>query len=72
MLPLVAALAAGLALTMTLDIWAGRTQAATEAPHGLAFLGLGLLWLLTRDVRYARYARYARAPHTRTGTARPA
>jgi predicted anti-sigma-YlaC factor YlaD len=69
MLPLVAALAAGLALTMTLDIWAGRTQAATEAPHGLAFLGLGLLWLLTRD---ARYGRYARAPHTRTGTARPA
>jgi predicted anti-sigma-YlaC factor YlaD len=75
MLPLVAALAAGLALTMTLDIWAGRTQAATEAPHGLAFLGLGLLWLLTRDARYGRYARYvrsARAPHTRTGTARPA
>ena len=46
MLPLVGALAAGLALTMALDIAAGRTQAAAEAPHGLAFLGLGLLWLV--------------------------
>jgi predicted anti-sigma-YlaC factor YlaD len=62
MLPLVAALAAGLALTMTLDITAGRTQAATEAPHGLAFLGLGLLWLLTRDVRSSRAPRALRAP----------
>jgi predicted anti-sigma-YlaC factor YlaD len=46
MLPLVAALVVGLGLTMALDIAAGRTQAAVEAPHGLAFLGLGLLWLV--------------------------
>ncbi len=46
MVPLVAALAVGLALTMGVDIVAGRTQAAAEAPHGLAFLGLGLLWLV--------------------------
>jgi predicted anti-sigma-YlaC factor YlaD len=46
MLPLVAALVVGLGLTMALDIAAGRTQAAVEAPHGLAFLGLGLLWLM--------------------------
>lgn len=57
MLPLVAALAAGLALTTALDISAGRTQAAAEAPHGLAFVGLGLLWLLARDVQAGRTPR---------------
>jgi predicted anti-sigma-YlaC factor YlaD len=46
LLPLVAALAVGLAFTMATDIAAGRTQAAAEAPHGLAFLGLALLWIL--------------------------
>jgi predicted anti-sigma-YlaC factor YlaD len=46
MLPLVAALVVGLGLTMAVDIAAGRTQAAVEAPHGLAFLGFGLLWLV--------------------------
>jgi predicted anti-sigma-YlaC factor YlaD len=46
MLPLVAALVVGLGSTMALDIWAGRTQAAAEAPHGLAFLGLGFLWVV--------------------------
>jgi predicted anti-sigma-YlaC factor YlaD len=46
MLPLVAALVLGLGVTMAVDIAAGRTQAAVEAPHGLAFLGLGLLWLV--------------------------
>ena len=61
-LPLVGALAAGLAFTMALDIWAGRAQAASEAPHGLAFLGLGLLWLLARDA----------GPHFRGPAARPA
>lgn len=57
MLPVVGALAAGLAITMAVDIGAGRTVAAAEAPHGLAFLGLGLLWLLTRQVRTTRSAR---------------
>jgi predicted anti-sigma-YlaC factor YlaD len=51
LLPFVAALAAGLAVTMIVDIAAGRTQAAAEAPHGLAFLGLGMLWLLSRHTR---------------------
>jgi predicted anti-sigma-YlaC factor YlaD len=46
LLPFVAVLAAGLALTMAVDIAAGRTQAAAEAPHGLALLGVGLLWVL--------------------------
>jgi len=46
MLPLVAVLVVGLGSTMAVDIWAGRTQAAAEAPHGLAFLGLGFLWVL--------------------------
>jgi predicted anti-sigma-YlaC factor YlaD len=49
LLPFVAALAGGLALTMVVDIAAGRTQAAAEAPHGLAFLGLAMLWLLSRQ-----------------------
>ena len=49
LLAVMAALAGGLALTMAVDIAAGRTNAAAEAPHGLAFLGLGLLWLLSRE-----------------------
>jgi predicted anti-sigma-YlaC factor YlaD len=44
MLPLVAVLVAGLTLTAGLDILAGRTVAGAEAPHGLAILGLVLLW----------------------------
>jgi predicted anti-sigma-YlaC factor YlaD len=48
LLPFVAALVVGLAVTMIVDIAGGRTQAAAEAPHGLAFLGLGMLWLLSR------------------------
>jgi predicted anti-sigma-YlaC factor YlaD len=51
LLPVVGALAAGFAFTMAVDIGAGRTQAAAEAPHGLAFLGLGFLWLLACEVR---------------------
>jgi predicted anti-sigma-YlaC factor YlaD len=46
MLPIMAALVAALGFTMALDIAAGRTQAAAEAPHGLAILGLGFLWVL--------------------------
>jgi predicted anti-sigma-YlaC factor YlaD len=53
LLAVMAALAGGLALTMAVDIAAGRTNAAAEAPHGLAFLGLGLLWLLSREVHPA-------------------
>ena len=53
LLAVMAALAGGLALTMAVDIAAGRTNAAAEAPHGLAFLGLGLLWLLSREVHAA-------------------
>jgi hypothetical protein len=41
---LVTALVAGLTLTSGLDILAGRTAAGAEAPHGLAILGLILLW----------------------------
>jgi predicted anti-sigma-YlaC factor YlaD len=44
MLPLVGALVAGLTLTSGLDILNGRTAAGAEAPHGLAILGLMLLW----------------------------
>jgi predicted anti-sigma-YlaC factor YlaD len=44
MLPLVGALVAGLSLTSGLDILNGRTAAGAEAPHGLAILGLMLLW----------------------------
>ena len=46
MLPFLGALVVALALTMAVDIAAGRTQAAAEAPHGLAFLGLAFLWIL--------------------------
>lgn len=56
LLPLVGALVAGLAITMVVDICAGRTQAAAEAPHGLAFLGVGLLWVLARESRRAELA----------------
>jgi predicted anti-sigma-YlaC factor YlaD len=68
MLPLVAALTAGLALTMAVDISAGRTQAAAEAPHGLAFLGLGLLWLLSRGIRPAGALRRPARPAAATAT----
>ena len=50
LLPFVAALSAALAVTMVVDIAAGHTDAAAEAPHGMAFLGLGMLWLLSRHV----------------------
>ena len=51
LLPIVAALAGGLAVSMVVDISAGRTQAAAVAPDCLAFLGLGLPWVLSRQVR---------------------
>jgi predicted anti-sigma-YlaC factor YlaD len=64
MLPFVAVLVVGLGSTMALDIWAGRTQAAAEAPHGLAFLGLGFLWVLAYPT--------AALGRRRGGRARPA
>lgn len=70
LLPVVWALAAGFALTMAVDIGAGRTQAAAEAPHGLAFLGLGFLWLLAREVRDPEVREVSR--HRTTGVTRPA
>ncbi|HEX3540253.1 MAG TPA: zf-HC2 domain-containing protein [Acidimicrobiales bacterium] len=70
LLAVMAALAGGLALTMAVDIAAGRTNAAAEAPHGLAFLGLAFLWLLSREVDAAAPRR---APRTAgTGRVRPA
>jgi predicted anti-sigma-YlaC factor YlaD len=50
MLPLVGALVVALVATMAADIAAGRTQATAEAPHGLAVLGLGLLWVLAHPI----------------------
>jgi len=70
LLPFVAALASGLALTMVIDIAAGRTQAAAEAPHGLAFLGLGMLWLLSRQTDLV--ARQAKPTVPTSGIARAA
>jgi predicted anti-sigma-YlaC factor YlaD len=60
MLPFMAVLAGGLALTMAADIAAGRTQAAAEAPHGLAFLGVGLLWVLAHPIPGRRPGRSTR------------
>jgi predicted anti-sigma-YlaC factor YlaD len=60
LLPFMAVLAGGLALTMAADIAAGRTQAAAEAPHGLAFLGVGLLWVLAHPIPARRPRRGAR------------
>jgi predicted anti-sigma-YlaC factor YlaD len=60
MLAFVAVLTAGLAVTMAVDIAAGRTQAAAEAPHGLAFLGVGLLWVLAHPLSTARSGNRAR------------
>jgi predicted anti-sigma-YlaC factor YlaD len=61
LLPFMVVLAAGLALTMAVDIAAGRTQAAAEAPHGLAFLGVGLLWVLAHPVSHPRTANRGRS-----------
>ncbi len=65
LLPVVWALAAGFAFTMAVDIGAGRTQAAAEAPHGLAFLGLGFLWVLAREVRDLKVRTVSRRRRTR-------
>jgi len=62
LLPVVIALVAGLALTMTLDVAAGRTRAAAEAPHGLALFGLGFLLLLARGESSLRSGRYPARP----------
>jgi predicted anti-sigma-YlaC factor YlaD len=58
-LPLMAALVAGLTITCVLDVTAGRTVAGTEAPHGLAVLGLALLWLVAHPTVGQRRSRYA-------------
>jgi predicted anti-sigma-YlaC factor YlaD len=51
---LVGVLVAGLTATMAIDIIGGRTVAATEAPHFLAVLGFGLLWLVAHPGAGAR------------------
>jgi predicted anti-sigma-YlaC factor YlaD len=53
-LVLVGVLVAGLTATMAVDIIGGRTVAATEAPHFLALLGFGLLWLVAHPGAGAR------------------
>jgi predicted anti-sigma-YlaC factor YlaD len=58
-LPLMAALVAGLTITCILDVAAGRTVAGAEAPHGLAVLGLALLWLVAHPTVGQRRSRYA-------------
>jgi predicted anti-sigma-YlaC factor YlaD len=45
-LPIMAALVACLTVTTLTDVAAGRTVATSEAPHGLAMLGVMLLWVL--------------------------
>jgi predicted anti-sigma-YlaC factor YlaD len=60
-LPIMAALVVALGSTMALDIGAGRTQAAAEAPHGLAILGLGFLWVLAYPATVAGRAGSRRA-----------
>ncbi len=50
MVPLVAALVAGLAVTTSIDVIEGRTLVSTEAIHLLDASGLGLLWALARTV----------------------
>jgi predicted anti-sigma-YlaC factor YlaD len=45
-LPLVGVLVGCLCATTVLDVAAGRTVAAAEAPHGLAFLGLAMILLI--------------------------
>jgi predicted anti-sigma-YlaC factor YlaD len=45
-LVLVGVLVTCLTVTMAVDIVAGRTVAAAEAPHMLALLGFGFLWLV--------------------------
>jgi predicted anti-sigma-YlaC factor YlaD len=60
MLPLVGALTVALVTTMAADVAAGRTQAAAEAPHGVALLGLGLLYALAHPISGRRHQPNAR------------
>jgi predicted anti-sigma-YlaC factor YlaD len=48
MVPLVAALVAGLAVTTSVDVMEGRTLVTTEAIHLTDVIGLALLWALAR------------------------
>jgi predicted anti-sigma-YlaC factor YlaD len=50
MVPLVAALVAGLTVTTGIDVMEGRVVAATEVGHLLEFMGLALVWALARIV----------------------
>jgi predicted anti-sigma-YlaC factor YlaD len=50
LLPVVAALVACLFGSSVLDVLSGNTAALGEAHHGIDFVGLAVLWLLSRDV----------------------
>jgi predicted anti-sigma-YlaC factor YlaD len=50
MVPIVAALVAGLAVTTGIDVMEGRVVATTEVGHLLELMGLALLWALARVV----------------------
>jgi predicted anti-sigma-YlaC factor YlaD len=48
LLPLAAALAAGMALTSAVDVAEGRAAALSESAHQLELLGVVLVWQLAR------------------------
>ena len=50
LLPVVAALVACLFGSSLLDVLSGNTAALGEAHHAIDFVGLAVLWLLSRDV----------------------
>jgi len=50
LLPVVAALVACLFGSSLLDVLSGTTAALGEAHHAIDFVGLAVLWLLSRDV----------------------
>jgi predicted anti-sigma-YlaC factor YlaD len=57
MLPLLAALATGLAATAAVDTFEGRAVMVTEANHLLEIAGFSLVWLLTRRSPYGSAGR---------------
>jgi predicted anti-sigma-YlaC factor YlaD len=57
LLPLVAALVACLFGSSILDVLSGNTAALGEAHHAIDFVGLALLWLLSRDVAVPEFRR---------------
>jgi predicted anti-sigma-YlaC factor YlaD len=50
LLPVVAALVACLVASSLLDVFAGNTGALGEAHHATDFVGLAVLWLLSRGL----------------------